>query len=250
MKPNTILSWFNGISKLSFKDILKNFIVVVLIILVYVIFNQIEIIKSIPLTELLVFILIVLLFLIIGFFDEKIKSAKKEEDEEELRLIEANEKISPIVDEAMVKCLYRLNASRVMIHCYHNSQKSLGNSPFLKMSVVKELVDEDSNVELVADYFQQQMIGLFRFPTYINTHPYFIGSKNEVKKIDYKYGQNMDMAKDVYVASKVISNKGVNIGFITVGWHNEKQPPNVDIIRNEIEKLAIVSKPYVVVNNN
>lgn len=248
MKPNTILSWFNGIAKLSFKDLFKNFIVVVLIILVYVIFNQIEVVKSIPLTALMVFVGIVLLFLIVEFFKENIRLVKKEEDEEELRLIEANEKISPIVDEAMVKCLYRLNASRVMIHCYHNSQKSLGNSPFLKMSVVKERVDEDSNVELVADYFQQQMIGLFRFPTYVNSHPYFIGSKDDVKKIDYKYGQNMDMAKDVYVASKVISNKGLNIGFVSVGWNDGKQPPNVDIIRNEIEKLSIISTPYVVVN--
>lgn len=248
MKPNTILSWFDGIAKLSFKDLFKNFIVVVLIILVYVIFNRIEVVKSIPLTALMVFVGIVLLFLIIEFFKENIRIVKREEDEEELRLIEANEKISPIVDEAMVKCLYRLNASRVMIHCYHNSQKSLGHSPFLKMSVVKERVDEDSNVELVADYFQQQMIGLFRFPTYVNTHANFIGTKDDVKKLDYKYGQNMDMAKDVYVASKGISNQGVNIGFVSVGWHDGKQPPDVDIIRNEIEKLAIISTPYVVVN--
>ena len=153
-----------------------------------------------------------------------------------------------MVEESMIKCLYKLNASRVLLHCYHNSQKSIGNAPFAKMSVVKEVVDEDNNGEMMADYFQQQMLGLYRFPTYVNNHSIFAGNQEDVKKLDYKYYGNMVQTKDVYCATKSIRNGSTNVGYVTIGWQEGKQVPPFDKIKSEIDKLAIECRPYIVMN--
>ena len=244
----SLLHWLYGIRKLNYGDIIKNLIVALLIIGVVFIALNLGILKSMPLIVLYGFVATLLLFLIIQFFTELYKNNKKKEEKEEIKTLQALEELSPTIDEAMIKCLYKLNASRILLHCYHNSQKSLGNAPFAKMSVVKEVVDEDNDVEMMADYFQQQMLGLYRFPTYINTHSIFTGNQEDVKKIDYKYYGNMVQTKDVYCAAKSIRNGSTNVGYVTIGWQEGKQIPSIEKIKSEIEKLAIECRAYIVIN--
>ena len=244
----SILNWLYGIRKLNYGDIIKNLVVALLIIGVVFIALNLEQLKSMPLLVLYGFIATLLTFIIIQFFTELHKNNKKKEEKEELKALQALEELSPMVEEAMLKCLYKLNASRVLLHCYHNSQKSLGNAPFAKMSVVKEVVDEDNNVEMMADYFQQQMLGLYRFPTYVNSHSIFTGNQEDVKKIDYKYYGNMVQTKDVYCATKSIRHGSINVGYVTTGWQEGKEIPAFDKIKTEIEKLSIECRPYIVIN--
>ena len=244
----SILNWLYGIRKLNYGDIIKNLVVALLIIGVVFIALNLELLKSMPLIVLYVFIAVLLTFLIIQFFTESHSNNKKKEEKDEIKALQTLEELSPMVEEAMIKCLYKLNASRVLLHCYHNSQKSLGNAPFAKMSVVKEVVDEDSNVEMMADYFQQQMLGLYRFPSYINTHSIFTGTQEDVKKIDYKYYGNMVQTKDVYCATMSIRNGSTNVGYVTIGWQEGKKIPPVEKIKSEIEKLSIECRPYIVMN--
>ena len=242
----SLLHWLYGIRKLNYGDIVKNLVVALLIIGVVFIALNLELLKSMPLIVLYVFIAVLLTFLIIQFFTELHRNNKKKEEKEEIKALEKLEELSPMVDESMIKCLYKLNASRILLHCYHNSQKSLGNAPFAKMSVVKEVVDEDNNVEMMADYFQQQMLGLYRFPTYINNHAMFTGNQEDVKKIDYKYYGNMVQTKDVYCAAKSIRNGSTNVGYVTIGWQADKEIPSQEKIKSEIEKLAIECRAYIV----
>ena len=244
----SILHWLFGVRKLNYSDIIKNLIVALLIIGVVFIALNLELLKSMPLLVLYVFIATLLTFLIIQFFTELHKNNKKKEEKEEIKALQTLEELSPLVEEEMFKTLYKLNASRILLHCYHNSQKSLGNAPFAKMSVVKEVVDEDNNVEMMADYFQQQMLGLYRFPSYINTHSIFVGTQEDVKKIDYKYYGNMVQTKDVYCATKSIRHGSTNVGYVTIGWQEDKQVPPVEKIKSEIEKLSIECRPYIVMN--
>ena len=244
----SILNWLYGIRKLNYGDIIKNLVVALLIIGVVFIALNLELLKSMPLLVLYGFIATLLTFLIIQFFTELHTNNKKKEEKEEIKVLQALEELSPTIDEAMIKCLYKLNASRIMLYCYHNSQKSLCNAPFAKMSVVKEVVDEDNNVEMMADYFQQQMLGLYRFPSYVNSHSIFTGNQEDVKQIDYKYYGNMVVTKDVYCAAKSIRNGSTNVGYIAIGWQADKQVPPVEKIKSEIEKLSIECRAYIVIN--
>lgn len=244
----SILHWLYGIRKLNYGDIIKNLVVALLIIGVVFIALNLELLKSMPLLVLYGFIATLLTFIIIQFFTEMHVKNKKKEEKEEIKALQALEELSPTINEAMLKCLYKLNASRILLHCYHNSQKSLGNAPFAKMSVVKEVVDEDSNVEMMADYFQQQMLGLYRFPTYVNSHSIFVGNQEDVKKIDYKYYGNMVQTKDVYCATKSIRHGSINVGYVTISWQEGKEIPPFDKIKTEIDKLAIECRPYIVMN--
>ena len=242
----SLLHWLYGIRKLNYGDIIKNLVVALLIIGVVFIALNLELLKSMSSLVIYGFVATLLLFLIIQFFKEMHVKNKKKEEKQKLADLQSLEELSPIVDEAMIKCLYKLNASRILLHCYHNGQQSFCNAPFAKMSVVKEVVDEDNNVEMMADYFQQQMLGLYRFPTYINNHAMFTGSQEDVKKIDYKYYGNMVQTKDVYCATKSIRNGSTNVGYVTIGWQADKQIPSQEKIKSEIEKLAIECRAYIV----
>ena len=244
----SILHWLYGIRKLNYGDIIKNLVVALLIIGVVFIALNLELLKSMPLLVLYGFIATLLTFLIIQFFTELHTNNKKKEEKEEIKVLQALEELSPTIDEAMIKCLYKLNASRIMLYCYHNSQKSLCNAPFAKMSVVKEVVDEDNNVEMMADYFQQQMLGLYRFPSYVNSHSIFTGNQEDVKQIDYKYYGNMVVTKDVYCAAKSIRNGSTNVGYVAIGRQEGKEIPAFDKIKTEIDKLAIECRAYIVIN--
>ena len=244
----SLLNWLFGIRKLNYGDIIKNLVVALLILGVVFIALNLELLKSMSSMVLFGFVAVLLIFIVVQFFVEMHTRNKKKEEREELADLQALEELSPMVDEAMIKCMYKLNASRILLHCYHNSQKSLGNAPFAKMSVVKEIVDEDANVEMMADYFQQQMLSLYRFPSYINNHSIFAGNQEEVKAVDYKYYGNMIQTKDVYCASKSIRSGSMNVGYVTIGWQEGKELPSAEKIKNEIEKLAIECRAYIVMN--
>lgn len=156
-------------------------------------------------------------------------------------------KISLQLDCEMQKSRMKLNASRILLFAYHNGQSCLGGAPFSKSSVVKEVVDEDANVELIAEHFQQQMMGLYRLPHYVNTHSYFMGDTEKVKKIDYKYKQNMDICDSSYIACKAIKDvDGIVVGRISIAFDSKRAIPSPDRLIHELDILVREARNYLI----
>lgn len=244
----SLANWINVIKKLTYSDIIKN-ITVAAAILILIYYG-----KSIWMTEVikgnvLVFISSgVMIFLLSNYIIEKIKSKKKEKNKlkkknqiQELGMISLN------LDCEMQKSRMKLNASRILLFAYHNGQSCLGGAPFSKSSVVKEVVDEDANVELIAEHFQQQMMGLYKLPHYINTHSYFMGDTEDVKKIDYKYKQHMDICNSSYIACKAIKdNDGIIVGRISIAFGKNRAIPSPDRLIHELDILVREARNYLI----
>lgn len=244
----SLSNWINAIKKLSYADIIKN-VTVATAILILIYYG-----KSIWMTEVisgnvLVFISSgVMIFLLGNYFLEKYKSKKKEkEKQKKKKQIQELGMISLNLDCEMQKSRMRLNAARILLFAYHNGQACLGGAPFSKSSVVKEVVDEDSNVELIAEHFQQQMMGLYRLPQYINTHSYFLGNQDDVKEIDYKYKQHMDICDSSYIACKAIKDvDGIVVGRISIAFDYKREIPSPDRLKHELDILVRESRNYLI----
>lgn len=244
----SLANWINTIKKLSYSDIIKNVSVAgaILILIYYG--------KSIWMSEIIkgnVLIYIssgVMIFLLSNYIIEKIKSKKKErKKKDDIDKIQQLGYISLDVDRAMEKSRMKLNASRILLYAYHNGQKCLGGAPFSKASVVKEVVDEDSNTEYIAEHFQQQMLGLYRFPQYVNTHPYFMGDSENVKEIDFKFKQSMDICGSKYIACKAVKDTdGIIVGRISIAFDNKRTIPSPDRLKHELDILVRESRNYLI----
>lgn len=244
----SLANWINTIKKLSYADIIKNVSVAAAILILIYYGKSIwmsEIIKG----NVLVYISSgVIIFLLGNYFWEKYKSKKKEKDnQKKKKQIQELGLISLNLDCEMQKSRMKLNASRILLFAYHNGQQSLGGAPFSKSSVVKEVVDEDENVELIAEHFQQQMMGLYRLPQYINTHSYFLGNQEDVKKIDYKYKQNMDICNSTYIACKAIKdNDGIIVGRISIAFGKKRTIPSPEKLIHELDILVREARNYLI----
>lgn len=244
----SLANWINVIKKLSYSDIIKNVSVAgaILILIYYG--------KSIWMSEIIkgnVLIYIssgVMIFLLSNYIIEKIKSKKKEKDKQKKKnQIQELGMISLNLDCEMQKSRMRLNAARILLFAYHNGQSCLGGAPFSKSSVVKEVVDEDSNTEMIAEHFQQQMMGLYRLPQYINTHSYFLGNQEDVKEIDYKYKQHMDICDSSYIACKAIKDvDGIVVGRISIAFDSKRTIPSPDRLKHELDILVRESHNYLI----
>ena len=153
---DTLWGWIEHIKTLNYHAIVKNFIVAILIFIVYFFFVHMEALTAIPSITLSIIGGLLLLFIVIQYVSES-KSQNKVMLKEQ-RLLESKEKLSDELDAAMEKAVYRLKCSRIMVHSLHNGTRSFGGIPFKRMSVIKETVNLDANVDYLAEAYQNQLL--------------------------------------------------------------------------------------------
>ena len=141
---DTLWGWIEHIKTLNYHAIVKNFIVAILIFIVYFFFVHMEALTAIPSITLSIIGCLLLLFIVIQYVSEN--KSQNNIMLKEHRLLESKEKLSDELDAAMEKAVYRLKCSRIMVHSLHNGIHSFGGLPFKRSSVIKETVNFDANV--------------------------------------------------------------------------------------------------------
>lgn len=242
---NSLIKWVNNIKNLTYLGIFKNMIIVFFIIIIYILLNNINKLTISGDIIVLTSLILILIFCVVFYLLSIKNYCKKKEEKESAKKIEMLNKVSPILDAVYMKSIYKLNANRIMLMAYHNGQKIINGTPFSKQTAIKEVVDEDANTALAAEYFREQILTLYRFPQYVNTHGKFMGTVDDVAKIDYKYKQQLQMHNINYIATKVIKIDGINIGRLTIAWENGRTIPSPEKILNELNELINESLFFV-----
>lgn len=244
---DTLWGWIEHIKTLNYHAIVKNFIVAILIFIVYFFFVHMEALTAIPSMTLSIIGGLLLLFIVIQYVSES-KSQNKVLLKEQ-RLLESKEKLSDELDSAMEKALYRLKCSRIMIHSLHNGTRSFGGIPFKRMSVIKETVNLDANVDYLAEAYQNQLLSLYKFPSLLNKKEYMYLTYDELKEIDNRYACQMKMSGDnVFIAVPLRSAHGLQIGMVTFGWKDKEDVPiSRNTLMNEILNVCSLAKSLLIV---
>lgn len=244
---DTLLGWIEHIKTLNYHAIVKNFIVAILIFIVYFFFVHMEALTAIPSITLSIIGCLLLLFIVIQYVSEN--KSQNNIMLKEHRLLESKEKLSDELDAAMEKAVYRLKCSRIMVHSLHNGIHSFGGLPFKRSSVIKETVNFDANVEYMADAYQNQLLSLYKFPSLLNKSEYMCLTYEKLKEIDNRYACQMKMSGDnVFIAVPLRSAHGLPIGYVTFGWKdNEDVPISHSKLRNEILNVCSLAKSLLIV---
>ena len=244
---DTLWGWIEHIKTLNYHAIVKNFIVAILIFIVYFFFVHMEALTAIPSITLSIIGCLLLLFIVIQYVSEN--KSQNNIMLKEHRLLESKEKLSDELDAAMEKAVYRLKCSRIMVHSLHNGIHSFGGLPFKRSSVIKETVNFDANVEYMADAYQNQLLSLYKFPSLLNKSEYMCLTYEKLKEIDNRYACQMKMSGDnVFIAVPLRSAHGLPIGYVTFGWKdNEDVPISHSKLRNEILNVCSLAKSLLIV---
>lgn len=244
---DTLWGWIEHIKTLNYHAIVKNFIVAILILIVYFFFVHMEALTAIPSITLSIIGGLLLLFIVIQYVSEN-KSHKKVILKEQ-HILQSKERLGEELDAAMEKAVYRLKCSRIMVHSLHNGIHSFGGLPFKRSSVIKETVNFDANVEYMADAYQNQLLSLYKFPSLLAKKEFMYLTLDELKKVDYKYYCQMKMSADsVFIAVPLKNVYNMGIGYVTFGWKDKEDVPiSRNTLRNEILNVCSLAKSLLIV---
>ena len=229
IKPITtsIWTWIKNISTLSYSNIVKNWITILIIISCIFTFkycsdqNTIKIIQNV------------------------INHNELIEEESTAQRV----KFQPEISHKLISTMYSLNADRIFIEELHNSVKNYGGLGFEKMTMSFEEVNDSRKKPIlyISGQFLEQQATWYKIPNYISLYSFFQGSVEDLYKIDQRYAYNMKNSKDVY--SAMISIKGNKIhkliGWIVVSWEDTtKVPKDKALIQNKMNILSNELEPY------
>lgn len=145
---------------------------------------------------------------------------------------EKRAKIDPYVREYLLKLLNEINCDRTYILEMHNGVSNPSGLPFRYCEMTYEELNK--NTEEVSDQYDKVNMSKYPIFTYLNERGLFIGSIDELGKIDSKISCRMKMNGTKYMAFKIINGHQTPLAILGISFCN-------DSIKTEHEKLEIIS---------
>ena len=126
--------------------------------------------------------------------------------------------ISPKVNNVLLKMLYDLDGDRVSILEMHNGKENPTSLPFIYCDMTYEHTRD--RIPYVSDEYEDLNMAKFTFPYYLYEHKLFIGSIDEIYKIDKRLAMRLEMNNVKYVG--IIYVRGSDdIGFLMISYVDE-----------------------------
>lgn len=159
------------------------------------------------------------------------------EHQQEIQIDEANKlkfrinQVNPRVDASLYRLLAQTKGDRVFIIEMHNGTDNPSGLPFVFGDMTYEKLGNDSVESILYEY---DRINLSAFPiaTYLIKHKRFVGTIEDLKKIDIRLGKKMEINGAKYVALYGIRGIDVEIGWLGVTYCNstpsEKDKDNIE----------------------
>ena len=167
--------------------------------------------------------------LIEGIVEKVTRETIKDEAVEKVRLhdiaLEKRQYIKPQVDSLLQATLYDLNADRIFIIEMHNGTNNVSGLPFLYGEMTYENVSE--GIAHVEDDYTNVNLSRFSFPTHLEKEHIWIGSVEELSKVDNKLAQRLISNDVTYLAIAHIHGIKNELGFFGVTYCNGLKPKDV-----------------------
>lgn len=147
----------------------------------------------------------------------------------------------------------KLDADRVAVTIFHDTEKMGTNLHFRFFSECYEHVNYDRGVEEIADLFQKKKTSLFPMFSYMSINKEFYGTPKDCKEIDVKYAHRLQENSCGWIGLYFLrTQSGKEIGVLTVSWLTKdlKYKPEEDVIKNltrntgqQLEALFDINNP-------
>lgn len=122
---------------------------------------------------------------------------------------------NPKVMLSLTRMLNDLQCDRVSVLEMHNGKENPSSLPFIYCDMTYE--ETKGSTPYVSEEYEDLNMSKFTFPTYLWKKRYFVGSIEELYKIDKKLAMRLEMNDVKYFGIMIIKNE-VEIGFLMVSF--------------------------------
>lgn len=171
----------------------------------------------------------------------------KAEDEANMKIREA---VSPKITNELKKILYTANADRVTIFEFHNGKENATNLPFRFADMSYEQInDDDKEIKFSSNEFQNILMTHYRIPYYIAENTYFIGTLDEVMRIDPRFALHMEEVGGDYFGGVILRSNGINIGVLCIFFDKGHKPKETrKEFAERLKRISVVISPLLDLN--
>lgn len=163
---------------------------------------------------------------------DTMKEERVEKQEEHDAALRRRQEIRPEVYNILYSCLNQLNADRVFIIEMHNGTNSVAGLPFLYGEMTYDVVSQ--GVHHVDSEYKNFSLSRFQFATVLEEKHIWLGSVEELSKVDEKLAHKLISNDVTYLAITQIHGVKNELGFVGVTYCNGKEPKPRDMIATDL----------------
>lgn len=123
---------------------------------------------------------------------------------------------NPKVMLSLTKMLNELNGDRASVLEMHNGKENPTSLPFIYCDMTYE--ETKGNIPYIAEEYENLNMSKFTFPNYLWGNRYFVGTTQELYKIDKKLAMRLE-ANDVKYFGIMIIKNDIEIGFLMISYN-------------------------------
>lgn len=146
--------------------------------------------------------------------------------------------VTPKVQHLLGVLLYGLDADRVFIFELHNGKKNISGLPFRYADMSYEFANIEKGVDRCYRKYQDVPLNMYTYPNYMYKHKFFIGTSDDIEKIDYEFAKQLKEDGGEYVAMVFINGIEEPLGFLGVSFHKSKNLPSDSVIEGKIKECG------------
>lgn len=163
---------------------------------------------------------------------ETIQTVNKTKEEEHLKNIELRRKIQPQIESTLNTMLKSCKADRAFIIELHNGSNNINGVPFLHGSVTYDASVE--GLDIIDEDYQNLSLSRFEMASYLHTNFDFIGSIEELRKIDKKLAAKLSSNDVQYVVMSTLHDGNKEWGWFGVLYNRKTNIPSEKELLNNI----------------
>lgn len=162
------------------------------------------------------------------------KFANENTEEEDIR----DFFVTPQVQHLLGVLLYSLDADRVFIFELHNGKKNISGLPFRYADMSYEFANREKGVNRCYRKYQDVPLNMYTYPNYMYKHKFFIGTADDIEKIDYEFAKCLKEDGGEYVSMVFLNGIEEPLGFLGISFHNNVNLPSDKVIEEKMKECG------------
>ena len=146
--------------------------------------------------------------------------------------------VSPKVQHDIDVILYTLNADRVFIFELHNGKKNISGLPFRYADMSYEVANREAGVDRCYRNYQDIPLNMYTYPHHLFKTKIFIGTVDEIEKIDYDFAKSIREDGGKYIALCYLNGIDGPLGFLGVSFHRLDNLPDSAILESKLKEYG------------
>ena len=146
--------------------------------------------------------------------------------------------VTPKVQHDISVLMYSLDADRVFIFELHNGKKNISGLPFRYVDMSYEVANRENGVDRVYKKYQDVPLNMYTFPTHMYKEKFFIGTSDEIAKVDYDFAKSLKEDGGKYVSFIYLNGTDEPLGFLGISFHRDSNLPDDKVIESKMRAFG------------